>query len=166
MSTYLSRWTYKYTYFFCTFVFMAKSKFIKLTEQEREELLLGYKEGEKESFRRRCHSILLSHSEKKVMEIKTILEMKSTDSIRKWLRTWRKEGIEGLKDKHKPGRTPKLDINNDKHVKVVKKAAKGVVEKGEDLQGQIEKELSILISKKTLKRFLKNLSTNGNALEM
>jgi len=125
-------------------------------------LTLGYEKGEKRNFSRRCHSILLSDSEKKVMEIKSILGMKSTDSIRAWFRKWKKEGIEGLKDKPKPGRTRKLDINNEEHVQVVKRTAKAVVEKGEDLHAKIEEELSVKVSSRTLRRFLKNLTTDGN----
>jgi len=140
---------------------MAKTKYIKLTDEERENLTLGYEKGER-NFSRRCHSILLSNSGKKVMEIKSILEMKTTTSIRTWFRAWKKEGIEALKNKPKPGRTRKLDINNEEHVQVVKRTVKAVVEKGEDFHAKIEKELSIKVSSRTLRRFLKNLNIDGN----
>jgi len=78
---------------------------------------------------------------------------------------WEYEGIEGLKDKAGRGRKPKLETSNEEHVKLVKKLIKQESQNLNQVKIELEHELDIEFSKKTLQRFLKNLTFDGDVLE-
>ena len=140
-----------------------KSKFIEnLTEEQKSSLKKGYSFGKSPLFRRKCHCILLSNSGKTAKELSEFFQV-SALSIRKWLQLWEKQGIEGLKLKPGRGRKPKLDTNQSKHVNTVKTLIKNEPKNLNRVTAQVEDHLGIEASKKTLKRFLKNLNTDGNA---
>ena len=80
-----------------------------------------------------------------------------------WLHLWEQEGQQGLKLKPGRGRKPKLD--KDKHVNVIKTLIENEPKNLTRVVAQIESELDIKVSKKTLQRFLKNLNISGNDLE-
>lgn len=141
---------------------MSNKKYIKLDSKQEAMLRAGYLEKSSRKYSQRCHALLLSNQGKTTTEIKEILGIKTIDTISSWFRNWRKSGLSGLKDKPKSGRPSKLDVANDLHVKVVKKALSEVVTKGTCMHSRIEDELKIELSKKTLKRFLKNLNLDGN----
>ena len=142
-----------------------KSKYIKnLTEAEKLSLHKGYTYGRLALYRRKCHCILLSEKGKNATELSEFFEV-SRQSILTWLHLWEKEGLSGLKLKPGRGRKPKLDKEKKKHVKVVKKLIENEPKNLLRVVAQIESELDIRVSKKTLQRFLKNLNINGNDLE-
>ncbi len=140
-----------------------KSKQIeKLTEEQKSSLKKGYTYGKSPLFRRKCHCILLSHVGKPVKELSSFFGI-SVYSIRKWLNLWEKEGIEGLKLKPGRGRKPKLKTDKGEHVETVKTLIKNEPKNLMRVTAQIEDELGVKVSKRTLKRFLKNLNIDGNA---
>lgn len=139
-----------------------KSKYIEnLTEEQKSSLKKGYTYGKSPLFRRKCHCILLSHEGKTVKELSSFFSI-SVHSIRKWLKLWERQGIEGLKLKPGRGRKPKLKTNEKNHVETVKELIENEPKNLKRVTAQIEDELGIEVSKKTLKRFLKNLNTAGN----
>lgn len=142
-----------------------KSKHItELSTADQKALRKGYTYGKSPLYRRKCHSILLSHSGKTVSEIAKIYEV-TVHSVREWLKQWEKEGLEGLQLKPGRGRKPKLDVNKDKHVQTVKTLVSNEPKNLRKVNAQLKEELDIEVSKKTLKRFLKNLNSDGNAFE-
>lgn len=142
-----------------------KAKYIeKLTEEQKSSLQKGYSHGKSPLYRRKCHCILLSNRGKKASELSEFFQV-SHQSIMVWLNAWEKEGIEGLKLKPGRGRKPKLKQKDAKHVEVIKTLIENEPKNLSRVTAQIETELNIQVSKKTLKRFLKNLNTNGNVLE-
>jgi transposase len=139
-----------------------KSKYIEnLTEEQKSSLKKGYTYGKSPLFRRKCHCILLSHEKKTVKELSSFYGI-SIHSIRKWLNLWERQGIEGLKLKPGRGRKPKLKTDEKTHVETVKTLIENEPKNLNRVTNQIEDKLGIEVSKKTLKRFLKNLNTDGN----
>jgi len=142
-----------------------KNKFIeKLTKEQKSSLKRGYQTGKSHIFRRKCQCILLSHEGKTVKELCEFFSV-SQISIYSWLKRWESQGIEGLKLKPGRGRPPKLNLADQKQVKKVKSLVENEPKNLNRVVGQLQSELGVDLSKKTLKRFLKNLNTNGNDSE-
>jgi len=144
-----------------------KAKHIKkLTEEQKSSLKQGYTYGKSPIYRRKCHSILLSHEGKTPQDLSTFFGI-SVHSIRKWLKLWEKnESIEDLKLQKGRGRKPKLNSNEATHVQTVKALIKNEPRNLNRVSTQITDKLGIVVSNKTLKRFLKNLNTDGNAFDV
>lgn len=142
-----------------------KNKFVeKLTKEQKSSLKKGYQTGKSHIFRRKCQCILLSDEGKTVKELCDFFSV-SQISIYNWLKEWESQGIEGLKLKPGRGRPPKLNLADQNQVKKVKSLVENEPKNLNRVVGQLQSELGIDLSKKTLKRFLKNLNTNGNASE-
>ena len=142
-----------------------KNKFIeKLTKAQKSSLEKGYKTGKSFTYRRNCHAILLSHDGQTVNEIAHFFGV-STITVYTWLKKWQSQGIEGLKHKPGQGRPVKLKLDDENHVKLVKTLVENEPKNLNRVVGQLESELGLDLSKKTLKRFLKNLNTDGNDSE-
>lgn len=139
-----------------------KSKFIeKLTEEQKSSLQKGYSHGKSPLFRRKCHCILQSNAGKTSDELTSFFQVNKR-SVLKWFILWEKKGIEGLKLKTGRGRKLKLKPDNAEHVKVVKTLIKNENQNLTKVRAQVADQLGIELSKKTLKRFLKNLNIDGN----
>lgn len=144
-----------------------KAKHIKkLTEEQKSSLKRGYTYGKSPIYRRKCHCILLSHEGKTPQDLSTLFGI-SAHSIRKWLKLWEKnESVEDLKLQKGRGRKPKLKSDEETHVQTVKTLIKNEPRNLNRVSAQIKNKLGIVVSKKTLKRFLKNLNTDGNAFDV
>ena len=140
-----------------------KKRFIeKLTVEQNRSLEKGYRTGKSHLYRRKCHCILLSSGGKTVQELADLYSVK-TRTIYSWFDLWEPQGIKGLELKPGRGRKPKLDVSNETQVKTVKALIENEPKNLKRVVGQIKSQLDIDLSKKTLKRFLKNLNTNGSA---
>ena len=137
-----------------------KSKRIDLTQAEKTELEKGYKESKSKIFSRRCHMVLLKNQGLTSQEIATIFGV-TFQPVNSWCKKYLKQGIEGLKTKPGQGRNPILNIKEDetKVKAIVKKERQRLKLAKEELEKELGKTFSLL----TLKRFLKNLSADGNA---
>jgi len=139
-----------------------KFKYIeKLTEEQKSSLKKGYQRGKSHLFRRKCQCILLSHERKSTPELAALFGV-DEQSIRKWFKLWETQGIEGLQLKPGRGRKPKLRVDELKHVQTVKTLVENEPKNLNRVVGQLKSELGLDLSKRTLKRFLKNLNTDGN----
>jgi len=142
-----------------------KNRFIeKLTKEQKSSLKKGHQTGKSYLFRRKCQCILLSHEGKTVSELSDFFSV-SIISIYKWLNKWESEGITGLKLKPGRGRPSKLKLTNQKQVERIKTLVENEPKNLNRVVGQLKSELGIDLSKKTLQRFLKNLSTDGSDSE-
>ena len=141
-----------------------KKRYIeKLTKEEKISLEKGYRIGKSHVFRRKCQCILLSNTGSSVEELAILYQVR-TRTIYDWFNRWEQEGLEGLKLKPGRGRPTKLSAENAKQVKVVKQLIENEPKNLNRVVAQVETELAIELSKKTLIRFLKNLNTHGNDL--
>ncbi len=139
-----------------------KKRFIeKLREEQRSSLERGYRTGKSHLYRRKCHCIVLSNEGKTVQELANLYGVK-TRTVYSWFDLWESEGIKGLALKPGRGRKPKLNVSDEIQVKTVKALIENEPRNLNRVVGQIKSQLDIDLSKKTLKRFLKNLNTNGS----
>lgn len=138
-----------------------KKRFISLTEAQKRSLEKGYKTGKSHLFRRKCQCMLLSNEGKTVPELSQLFGV-SPISIYTWFNRWETDGIEGLKLKPGRGRPAKLQTDNQQQVKIVKTLVENEPKNLNRVVGQVQSELGIDISKKTLQRFLKSLTIDGN----
>lgn len=137
-----------------------KVKVIELTDQERIELEKGYKNREHAPFSRRCHIVLLKSQGFSSKQIADIFQI-TIQPVNKWVKRYQALGISGLQTKPGQGRKPILDKEQDeaKVRAAIKKERQRLKFVKEDLEQDLDKKFSLL----TLKRFLKNLSADGNA---
>ena len=136
-----------------------RAKSIKLTSEQRTVLEEGYKKG-KATFSRRCQMILLKSENRTSLEVANIVGTNQI-SVNGWVNRYLAEGIDGLKTKPGRGRKRILDVQKDE--KEVKAAVKRERQRLKLAKADLEKDLGKEFSLKTLQRFLKNLSANGNA---
>lgn len=142
-----------------------KNKYIEeLTIEQKSSLEKGYKTGKSHIFRRKCQGILKSHEGQKAAELSALFDV-TTRTIYQWFNDWELHGIEGLKLKPGRGRPVILSPTNKAHVNTVKTLIKNTPKSSKKVVEQVEDLLELKLSKKTLKRFLKNLNINGNAFE-
>ena len=136
-----------------------KSKIIDLTEAERSALETGYKYSKSRVFSQRCHIILLKNQGLTSQQIADIFGW-TFQPVNSWCKKYIQSGIEGLKTKSGQGRKPILNKEQDEAK--VKAAIKEERQRIKLAKEALEKELGKNFSVLTLKRFLKNLSADGN----
>ncbi len=140
-----------------------KQRFIEnLTVSQKSALEKGYTTGKSHLFRRKCHCILLSHERKPVGELSDFFGV-SAISIYSWLNQWEAKGIEGLQLKAGRGRPRKLALEDKATLAKVKELVENEPQNLNRVVGQIQANLGIELSKKTLQRFLKKRGMFGNA---
>ncbi len=133
-------------------------KVIKLASSEKEVLSLGYKTGAVK-YSQRCHIILLKNQGLKTKEIAKLLDI-APASVSKWTQRYEKEGLSGLLTRKGQGR--KTILNKEEDGEIVKKKVQKERQRLKLAKDDLEKELNKEFSLKTLKRFLKNLTADGN----
>ena len=84
------------------------------------------------------------------------------DTISRWFNDWETEGISALADKPRSGRPAKLRLDNEQHVGKVKEQLAQECQSLDKVRAELADSLRIEVSRKTLKRFLKGLVTDGN----
>ncbi len=139
-----------------------KKRYINLTERERSKLEIGYKSGKKNTFRTRCHYILLSDqgfSMKEICKIHSISQI----SLGKWYTRYEEQGIEGLHTAKGPGRPQIVRIDNEADSKLFEKWVEDNAQNLKPVLVEIEKHFGKTISKRTLQRILKKRTISGNA---
>jgi transposase len=135
---------------------MPKIRCIELTEDQRVALELGYRSGRPGVFSRRCHLILLKSEERTSKEVGAIVKMHEI-SVNSWLDRYESEGL-----KTKGGRGRKQILNLETDAATVRKAIEQERQRLSQAKQVLEGELNKQFSSKTLRRFLKNLSTYGS----
>lgn len=138
-----------------------KTKVIKLTSEEREELEQGYKRG-KAIYSRRCHIILLRNKGLSTETIADIISV-SKATVSQWTQRYEQEGLIGLHTRAGQGRKPIL--NKEEDGEKVKAIVKSERQRLKLAKAQLEIELDKDFSLRTFKRFLKNLTANGKEFD-
>jgi transposase len=140
---------------------MGKTKVIKLTDEQRQELENGYRNGNSHGFRARCQMVLLKSEKRTSVEITKILggcEM----AVNNWLKRYEEEGIKGLEIRQGRGRKAILQERDLERVKAQVKLARQRISQA---QAELEQSLEKPFSLSTLKRYLKKTVVATNALE-
>lgn len=139
-----------------------KKRYIKLTESSIVDLEKGRKSGKKNTFRQRCHYILLSHQGKSVDEIAEIYQV-GRNSITNWFNRYESSGIEGLQTAKGKGRPPIVCVENESEVVQIEKWVEQHAQNLKPVLVKIEENLGKKMGKRTLTRLLKKKSGGGNA---
>jgi len=129
-----------------------------LEEAQKQELYMGFKEGETHCFRMRCHSVLLKAEGLTSKEVGQMTDMCHI-SVNSWLARYKKEGISGLKTK--PGRGRKPILQNEDEESVLKKVKENR-QRMQIAKAEWEAETNKSVSSPTFRRFLKSLAENTN----
>jgi transposase len=141
---------------------MGKIRTIELTARQQLELEQGYTNSKSSTFSRRCHILLLKSQGRTSTEVGSIVKMNHI-SVNNWLTRYESEGIEGLKTR--PGRGRKQILDHQKDVEKVRQAVKKERQRLSQARQVLEQELDKEFSTRTLKRFLKNISADGNEFD-
>ncbi len=140
---------------------MGKTKIVQLTDEQRQELENGYRNGNSHGFRARCQMVLLKSEKRTSVEITEILggcEM----AVNNWLKRYEKEGVKGLEIRAGRGRKAILQAKDLESVKAqVKLARQRVSLAKSELENSLERSFSL----STLKRYLKKTVAAINELE-
>lgn len=139
-----------------------KSKVIQLSEAARHDLERGYKNTEDAIFSRRCHILLLKSEGYTSQQIADIFKI-THQSVNNWVKRYEASGIAGLNTKKGQGRKPILNKEQDEAK--IRSAVKNERQRLKLVKSELEEELNKEFSLLTLKRFLKNLSANGNEFD-
>lgn len=133
---------------------------IVLTNQQREELKVGYEQGKSSAFRKRCHAVLLKSERRTSKDVGCILSMHAV-SVNNWLTRYEEQGIVGLRTRAGRGRKAILNQSTDEStVRAVVQQERQRLKLAKDI---LEEELGKSFSLKTLKRFLKSVAHAGSA---
>lgn len=135
-----------------------KVKKIELSFLEKNSLEEGFKSSTNKLFSRRCHIVLLKQ-ERNSEDIALIFGI-TTQSVNKWCNNYLRLGIDGLRTKKGQGRKFILDVEKDSTIirACIEKERQRIKLVKEELEQSLDKKFS----SKTLKRFLKKLSADGN----
>lgn len=91
---------------------------LNISEEEQQKLQNGFRNGDTHCFRMRCHVIILKSQGKMSKDVGDVTDM-SEQSVNKWVKRYRAEGIDGLRTKLGQGRKP---IINETDTAAVKQA--------------------------------------------
>lgn len=141
-----------------------KKRNIKLTEDQRAELVKGHKTGKKSTFRQRCHYLLLSDqgfSMEQISEIHSI----SRISLGKWYTRYERDGLAGLATAKGQGRKTVLRIENQADAQRLEGWVADNAQNLRPVLAQVEEHFGVSICKRTLQRVLKKKTMPGNASE-
>ena len=123
-----------------------------LTPKTIEELENIIKFSDKYRARKRAEAILLCNKGKTVNEIVDLLNLKH-QAIWKWIRNFKKDGIECLHEKPGRGRKSPLRDLNINDVKAIALNCPSVP----IVNAKIRDKFNIKVSNETMRKFLKNL---------
>ncbi len=140
---------------------MGKTKIIELTEEKRQELENGWRNGASHAFRQRCQMVLLKSEQRTSLEISKLVgscEM----TVNNWLRRYQAEGFKGLRMRPGRGRKSILKAEDFERVKEQVKVSRQRISVA---RAELEASLAKGFSVSTLKRFLKKTVAATNALE-
>ena len=113
---------------------------------------------ERPRVRNRAQAIRLSHQGYPAKEIAKICQV-TAETVRSWVDTWERQGIDSLWDAPRCGRTPLISEDHYEDILAIFKEESEPYQTKRILR-KVEDRLGVRISSKTLKRILKKLSLN------
>lgn len=135
-------------------------KKLLLSTEEREALEKAYRSTTNRRYAARCRIILLKsspdrdYSSDKISEIVDLTRL----VVQRWIKRYEEEGLDGLKSRHRSGRPPILNLEEDGET--IKSAVKDARQRLGKIHHEIEKKTDKKFSPPTLKRFLKSLAAS------
>ncbi len=102
-------------------------RYISLQAEEKKTLEEGLKNHPKHHVRQRFQALILSDEGWQIKSISKLLKVR-TRTIYTWMNKWKKIGLVGLMIKPGSGLKPKLSIQDEELVKLVKKRLESMPE--------------------------------------
>ena len=134
---------------------------ISLSDTEKLTLREALKNHPKHEFRRACQALLWSHKGFSAKEVAAYTEV-SQHSIGKWLSLWQEQGLVGLMRQKGQGRKPILSLTNNLHQQALNRAVTAHYQDAERIKADLQTALGQTMSRDTVKRFLKKMTTTGD----
>lgn len=122
-----------------------------LSNPDLQSLMDTYREGEKPALRRRAHAIVLSHRGYTINQISDILAV-TRETIGLWLNAWEAQGLAGLRDKPRSGRSAIFDAQDEERLKTLIAEHPHQIK---TVQAQLQQETGKSFCTMTVKRALK-----------
>lgn len=138
-----------------------KKRYITLTTEQFTAVSNGYKLGASHVYRTRCHAILLSSQGKEIKELCVIFGV-YPNTVINWLNGWEKEGLKGLENKPGQGRKQSIKLENTALTEEIKAKVKASPKQLSKVLAELEADSNLVISRTTLKRFLKKTVGDGS----
>jgi len=131
-----------------------KLKILILTDSQKRDLLLGFRNGNSHCFRMRCRAILLKSEGMSSVRVGEQTEM-TAQSVNSWVKRFEEEGVNGLYTRPGQGRKPIIDCSDEAAVRKAIEADRQSVKMAKEAwQKATGKEASDL----TFRRFLSALA--------
>ncbi|MBD2701846.1 helix-turn-helix domain-containing protein [Spirosoma sp. BT702] len=133
---------------------MGRKRHIQLTDSEQLTLHEALKNHPKHEFRRSAQALLWNHQGWAVKTIADALEV-CPQSVSNWLTAFEQDGLVGLRRHKGQGRKPILSITNALHQQTLAQAVAMHYQHTGRIQAHLQHTLNQLVSRDTVKRFLK-----------
>ncbi len=136
---------------------MRKYKYAKMTEEQKQEIekISKDKDLPKRSARR-IHAIVLSSQGYTIEEISEIHDI-DRDTVSKWIDKWIANGIEGLLDKPKQNRKPKL---NEEEREILREILEKNPGSAKEVAIEVKKRTGKEVSVWTIRRWAIRMTTS------
>lgn len=141
---------------------MSRIKVVELTEQQRKELVKGFKYGSTPSYRLRCHAILLKSEKRTSLSVAQEIGCCEV-AINNWMKRYADKGMVGLKVAKGRGRKAILQTSTD--LEAVRRAVQSSRQRISLVKAELQEELDKEFSNLTLRRFVKKMVDVSNALK-
>ena len=141
---------------------MSRIKIVELNEQQRKELVKGFKYGSTPSFRLRCQALLLKSEKRTSLSVAKEIGCCEV-AVNNWMKRFSEQGMAGLRVAKGRGRKGILQaVDLEKVRKAVQSSRQRIGLAKADLEKELEKEFSQL----TLRRFVKKMVDASNAMKL
>lgn len=137
---------------------MGRKRHIELTDSEQLTLEEGLSNHPKHEFRRRCQALLWNDKGWALKAIAQALEV-CPQSVSNWLTAFEVDGLVGIRRQKGQGRKPILSLTNATHQQALGKAVAAYYQDAGRIQAHLQASLGQPMSRDTVKRFLKKMTT-------
>jgi putative transposase len=134
----------------------------ELSPSQLQELKDFAKTSKNPRLYKRAQVVLLSHKGYKAEEIAQIVDF-SRERVRYWINRYRREGLEGLKDKERSGRPPKLQREHIQYLLNIKQRSPiqcGYTQRewtGRLLAEQLQNNFGVKVCDERIRQILRNV---------
>ncbi|MDE6578668.1 MAG: helix-turn-helix domain-containing protein [Muribaculaceae bacterium] len=113
-----------------------------MTDQQRLQLEVGFRQGKNHAFRMRCRAVLLKSTGLTSEEV-GLQTVMSQISVNSWVKRFEDEGIKGLETRPGRGRKPLIDCSDEEAVRIaIDNDRQSMTKAKEALQQSSGKEVS------------------------
>lgn len=133
---------------------MKPYRYINLSPMEVETLEAGMRHHAKSFYRTRCQALLLSHRSYKVIEIASVLQVRS-HTVRLWMSNWEQKGLAGLQISAGRGRKAAILVSNVELVAQIQEQLRLNPQSLDSVCGQLNQDNTLSLTPGQLLRFIK-----------